>query len=181
LTDIGFGMMDKRSVVAISFALVVASALGFKIPVDSSSVGTLFIDVVLFTGALYLLRTVIRLICCIIFGVKVPESKNLIAISWHIYNLPLQRGDRLFNILRGFDRLTLILLVVLFCFPPLKVYVPPLGIVGLGLMLIGYVLFNTFSLLVHDSTEVEKMQEEFEEYQREIIEETKRISQMRIQ
>jgi len=70
MNDLGFGMLDKRSVAAILFSLGLAAALGLKIPIDTSNVVNLFAGVVLFTGALYAFRSLFRLIAISIFAIS---------------------------------------------------------------------------------------------------------------
>lgn len=62
MTDIGFGLIDRRTVIIVLFTLVLASILfGYQIPVDIQNVGNLFVDLVVLTGYIYLARTIYRL------------------------------------------------------------------------------------------------------------------------
>lgn len=62
MTDIGFGLLDRRTVITVLFTLVLMQLLfGLQIPVDIKNVVQLFIDLVVLTGYIYLARTIYRL------------------------------------------------------------------------------------------------------------------------
>lgn len=59
--DIGFGLIDRRTVIVVLFSMIIAQALwNLQIPLDTSNVGRLFVDLVLLTGYLYLSRSIYR-------------------------------------------------------------------------------------------------------------------------
>jgi hypothetical protein len=62
MTDIGFGLIDRRTVIVVLFVMVLANALfGLQLPIDTSTVGSLFIGLVLLTGYTYFARSIYRL------------------------------------------------------------------------------------------------------------------------
>ncbi len=62
MTDIGFGLLDRRTVITVLFTLVLMQLLfGLQIPVDIKNVVQLFIDLVVLTGYIYLARTIYRI------------------------------------------------------------------------------------------------------------------------
>lgn len=162
MTDIGFGMVDKRSVAAILFALVLASVLGLKIPVDTTSVRGLFADIVLLTGALYLGRSVLRL--PVIAIVKIKEHKESLSYArWYVYEFAPQAFRPHTGTLRWilmFDRFSLIGLSFLVCLPQIKTYVTFIGAMGLVLMLLVYISTDSFSFLVRDAIDAAQEREE---------------------
>jgi hypothetical protein len=51
MTDIGFGLIDRRTVLVVLISWVLAQVLfGLQLPVNTSSISGLFIDLVLLTG-----------------------------------------------------------------------------------------------------------------------------------
>jgi hypothetical protein len=62
MKDLGFGLVDQRTVIVVLMtALVSHLLLGFAFPIETQSLLSLFIDLFLLTGYLYLVRTFIRL------------------------------------------------------------------------------------------------------------------------
>jgi hypothetical protein len=61
MTDLGFGLADRRSVIVILFTLLLSSIIfGFPFPIDTSNIVNLFIGLSLLTGFIYLARTICR-------------------------------------------------------------------------------------------------------------------------
>lgn len=61
MTDIGFGLIDRRTVITVLFTMVLAQILfGYQIPIDIKNASNLFIDLTLLTGFLYLARSIYR-------------------------------------------------------------------------------------------------------------------------
>ena len=62
MTDIGFGLIDRRTVIVVLFTMVLANAMfGQQLPIDTSTVGSLFLGIVILTGYTYLARSIFRL------------------------------------------------------------------------------------------------------------------------
>jgi len=62
MTDVGFGLFDRRTVLVVLFTMVIAQVLwNLQIPLNTASAGNFFADLVLLTGYLYLGRSVYRL------------------------------------------------------------------------------------------------------------------------
>ena len=81
MTDVGFGLIDRRTVIMVLFTMVIAQLLfGFQIPVDTTNVGNLFIGLVLLTGYLYLARSIYRLPVALFVSVTkvVPDVEEFI-------------------------------------------------------------------------------------------------------
>jgi|GEM_PF-1969350 len=63
MTDLGFGLADKRSVLIVLFTFVLSSLFfGNPIPLDTSTVDKLFVSLVILTGFIYFARTTCRII-----------------------------------------------------------------------------------------------------------------------
>jgi hypothetical protein len=78
MTDIGFGLIDRRTVILVLITMVLMHLLpGFQIPVDTQNAENLFIGLVLLTGYLYFARTIYRFpvafIVSVIIGVKLTQ------------------------------------------------------------------------------------------------------------
>jgi hypothetical protein len=163
MTDIGFGMMDKRSVAAILFALALAGIIGLKIPIDTSSFGALFVDIVLLTGALYAARSMLRLPVIVAVATKKRYSRNVLDASEYAYDYEFYsdyREKKILRIARIFDRFALVGLVFLACTPSLRPFVTIAGVVGLVFMLLVYIFTNSFSFFVRDAVDAAKKREE---------------------
>lgn len=72
MKDIGFGLIDRRTVIIVLFTLVLANVIfGYQIPVDIQNVGNLFIGLIVLTGYIYLARTIYRLPVALVFAILV--------------------------------------------------------------------------------------------------------------
>ena len=67
MTDLGFGFVDRRSVLVILFSLGISYLLlDNPIPIDTSNAITAFLSLVVITGFIYAARTVLRLILALL-------------------------------------------------------------------------------------------------------------------
>jgi hypothetical protein len=87
---LGLGVIDKHAIVIILLTLVIAQTVfGFAIPIDTSLGATeLFIDIIIFTGYVYLARSIYRLpvaiIASAIYTKREPLRKirGILRYSW---------------------------------------------------------------------------------------------------
>lgn len=69
MTDIGFGLINRRTVIVVLFTMVISVALlNNQLPISTKSAGELFIDTVLFTGYFIILRSAFRLPFAILYA-----------------------------------------------------------------------------------------------------------------
>lgn len=62
MTDLGFGLVDRRSIIAVLLTLGLSDLiLGYALPVDSSNAVTAFLGLLLLTGFIYGIRSIFRL------------------------------------------------------------------------------------------------------------------------
>jgi hypothetical protein len=62
VTDFGFGLVDRRTVIAVLFTLVLANQyFSNPLPLDTSSVDRLFASLIILTGFFYIGRIIVRL------------------------------------------------------------------------------------------------------------------------
>lgn len=182
MNDLGFGMLDKRSVAAILFSLGLAAALGLQIPIDTANIGKLFVDVVLLTGFLYICRSIFRLIIILIAWISMsrPTSKDvslyfslkmgdietpnwtegdsgisLSKLSWFIFD-----SGYSFRFVRLLDRLILIGVVLIACQFTINQYVRAIGIMGITIMLLIYIFRGGFTFVVKDAVDAANEGEE---------------------
>ena len=176
MNDLGFGMLDKRSVAAILFSLGLAGALGFQIPIEISNVVHLFTDIVLFTGALYLSRSLFRLIVIPLYALNKEARyiahpyQNLenmppwirkaraikvfmysMSLSWYIFDSGY--SSRVNTFVRFLDRVILVGTVLVACQPTIRQYVNISGIFGITIMLLIYLIRGGFTFVVRDSVD----------------------------
>ena len=77
MTDIGFGLIDRRTVIAALLSMAVAQVvLNTRIPLDSTNAGTLLLDLVLLTGYFYLARSLYRLPLVLVVSGLVLSNTN---------------------------------------------------------------------------------------------------------
>jgi len=163
MDSLGFGMVDKRTVAAVLFALALAAILGLRMPVDFSDVGHIFVSVVLLTGYLYFARTVSRAPLVIYVFIRRKRPIKELVIAWFVY----EYGDGMDAARRGFtdlplyiinviDRLIVIASVLIACIPTVYRFVTIFGAAGIIVMLTVYVLLGSFSLLLRDAIDSAK-------------------------
>jgi len=92
MSDLGFGIVDRRSVLAVLFALGLSKVfLGYDIPIDTSNFLTAFIGLLLLTGFIYATRSILRLgLTALSFIVRFPYD----VISGFVYRGKNLRGLR---------------------------------------------------------------------------------------
>lgn len=76
MTDLGFGLADRRSILVVLFVFIISSLVfGNPFPVDSSSATSLFIGLIILTGFIYISRTVFRIFITTVYGlVFIPHE-----------------------------------------------------------------------------------------------------------
>jgi len=75
MKDLGFGVIDRHTIVGALFTMVIAQVLlGFRIPVDTSSADQLFIDLIILTGYIYIALSIFRL------PIAIPASLTITRI-----------------------------------------------------------------------------------------------------
>ncbi len=77
MTDIGFGLIDRRTVIIIVFTMVLAQALfNLQMPVDTTKLDAAFIDLVILTGYFYLARSIYRFPVALILSPRMVHQVN---------------------------------------------------------------------------------------------------------
>lgn len=62
MTDVAFGIIERRTIIVVLFSIVLASIiLGLPLPIRITNAQSLFIDLVLLTGYIYFMRSLLRL------------------------------------------------------------------------------------------------------------------------
>ena len=62
MNDLGLGLLDRRTVIVALFTIVIVNTFfQYNLPIRTSNAGELFLDLVLFTGYIYLARSLFRL------------------------------------------------------------------------------------------------------------------------
>ena len=75
MTDIGFGLIDRRTVVVVLFSMVLFQVLwSNQFPIDTTSVSHIFLDLVFLTGYLYLARSIYRLPAALVLSILLIPS-----------------------------------------------------------------------------------------------------------
>lgn len=68
MTDLGFGLVDRRSVLIVLFTLGLSNlVLGYSLPLDVSNALSAFLGLVLLTGFIYGVRSILRIVVLAIF------------------------------------------------------------------------------------------------------------------
>jgi len=72
MPDIGFGLIDRRTVIIVLLSLALAHIVwGFEIPIHLDNTQQLFTELALLTGYIYLGRTLYRLPVAVIFSFRI--------------------------------------------------------------------------------------------------------------
>ncbi|MEP6984332.1 MAG: hypothetical protein ABI970_01950 [Chloroflexota bacterium] len=151
-----------RTLVAVILTLAFAHlGLGRDLPFDSSNVVVLVSDIALFTGYLYLMRTLVRLPVAIVITVRRTRYAQT---QYKLRGMESLRD----GYTRGFldtrrwtvgplavaDRTTICIVTLLATIPGLGQLVVTLGgFIGIALLLILYLMRGTFSWLVADRSD----------------------------
>jgi hypothetical protein len=72
VTDIGFGLINRRTVIVVLFTMVISVVLlNNQLPISTKNAGELFIDTVVFTGYFIILRSAFRLPFAILYALVI--------------------------------------------------------------------------------------------------------------
>jgi len=159
MRDLGFGMVDRRTVAAVLFTLVLAQqVLGLQMPINTTDVRQLFVDLVLFTGFLYACRTLVRL-PIVVSACLADREWSLLLDGWVVFAYPrLYSFDRLGGLSRlvlgTVDRAAIVASVLLTGLPAFHTMFARIGQAGLALMVIVYILSSGFTWLARDAVDV---------------------------
>ena len=177
MKDMGFGLLDQRTILAVlAAALLGTLLLGGNFPIDAASIFTVFRDLMLLTGYLYITRSILRFPFALFMGIaaaikgreyfyRSKMGQYLLNGLYSSHMSFLSDAKRLWafvagvvdqNSWRGFlgfiDRLMLIVLAVIPVLPNIgRDMMILFGCFGLGLMLIVYVVGGSFSFIVDDA------------------------------
>ena len=74
MNDLGFGIVDRRSVLVVLFTLGVSKILfGYDLPIDTSNLISAFIGLLVLTGFIYAIRSILRLgLAMFTFLIRLP-------------------------------------------------------------------------------------------------------------
>jgi len=172
MTDLGFGLVDRRTIIAVLVTLVLCNLLfGFAFPLNTTNVLDLFLDLAFFTGYLYVTRTVFRLPIAISLAFKSAwkrrqyysyaiQYRGSIKEWWTRlkkilpeYFLAELLDQKIWRGLLGFlDRLVLLGITVLATIPNYGIVtVRTIGAIGLGCMLVVYLFGGSFTFMLKDA------------------------------
>jgi hypothetical protein len=153
-------MIDFRTLLAIALTLTLTSAgLGRDLPIDSAGLVPLVSSLVLFTGYLYLTRSLVRLPVATVITIRRARKASL--------QYALNRRESLRDgFVRGFldtrrwtvaplasiDRLAVVGFTLLATMPYLGLFLVRFGgFLGIAVMLMLYLFRGSFSFLLEDS------------------------------
>jgi hypothetical protein len=140
--------------------LVLATlAFGYPWPFDFTSPSALITDLALFAGALYLVRTLIRLPIAVALAIRyAAQSRRRRGMSRResaldgFYRGFLDRRRWTVGQLARLDRIALLSAVWLSLTPAVGLLLVKIGgLIGIALMLVVYLIGGTFSFLVDDT------------------------------
>jgi len=153
-------LVSVRTLVAVLLILLLANyGAGYPLPFDTGSIVSFVADVTLFTGYLYLARTLLRLpIAAAITIRQARQSRARRGMSrWEsildgFYRGFLDRRRWTVGQLARLDRLGLLMIVLLSVNPAIGALLVKIGgLIGLALMLVVYLISGAYSFLLDDS------------------------------
>jgi hypothetical protein len=196
MTDLGFGLADKRAVLVILFTMVVTSLyIGHPLPIDTTSAVGLFSSLLLLTGFVYASRVAYRLVLILIYllirllvdlldAIRGPGTSELSAATggflkrfgdaasesflvavwipasgvrewrWTWYPRDIPRGEYYhldLGVLGMFDRALLVATAVIATLPSMAVPRIWVGLLGVCLLTVAYVVTGRFTFVVKDA------------------------------
>jgi hypothetical protein len=152
-------MIDFRTLTAVILTLAFARlGLGRELPFDSSNAITLISNIALFTGYLYLIRTLVRLPVAIVIALRRTRyAQNQYKLRsreslWDGYTRGFLDTRRwTVGSLAMVDRVTVCVATLLATIPALGHLVVTLGgFLGIAILMVLYLMRGTFSWLVAD-------------------------------
>lgn len=211
MTDLGFGFVDRRSVLVILFSLGISYLVfGNSIPINTSNAITAFLSLVVITGFIYAARSVLRLILAVLSTLllivvdfsrvlynniranrsrdqhrsAIGEVKEVVVQDflrgflrpilrnrdWNFIQregfhqpwypglyissglVPDVRFDPLLGILGIIDRAFLIAISIGITLEPISQRLQALGLLGVIVLLVVWILTGTFTLVIDDAT-----------------------------
>lgn len=98
MTDIGLGLIDRRTVVIVLFTMVLAQVLfGLPMPIDTTNLGAAFIDLVILTGYLYISRSAYRFPFALILSGTLLDNVDWYSFGFGLHSsfkMPEQPDDK---------------------------------------------------------------------------------------
>ncbi len=83
MKDLGLGLLDRRTVIVSLFTIVIINTVfQYNLPIRTSNAGELFLDLVLFTGYIYLARSLFRLP----FAILLMFIGGVLGVYWSFQN-----------------------------------------------------------------------------------------------
>ncbi len=83
MKDLGFGILDRRTVIVALLTIVIVNVFfQFGLPIRIGNAGEIFIDLVLFTGYLYLAHSLLRLFVMIFLLLIAILSMRIHDFAW---------------------------------------------------------------------------------------------------
>ena len=174
MKDLGFGLVEQRTVIVVLMTATLCRLFGLDFPLHTDNILLAFVDLVFLTGYIYIGRSIVRFPFAFFIGIRKAvkwDYGGLRLYEKYQYNFcPTIRGkDRDFrrvliflatlvdqNIWKGFlgfiDRISLIVITVLVTLPISgQTLMITVGSIGIASMLLIYLTSGTFSFIVEDA------------------------------
>lgn len=134
MTDFGFGLIDRRTVIAVLFTLVLANRyFNNPLPIDISSVDRLFASLIVLTGFFYIARIVARLgiatsLALLMLPLYIIQQlhRQLLYFDWHygksasrVKNIFIRAGYTLIFVILGTPLIAVIRVISDFILNPI--------------------------------------------------------------
>lgn len=193
MKDLGFGLVEQRTVIVVLMTAALCHILGLNFPLHTDNILLAFIDLVFLTGYLYIGRSIIRFPFAFSIGMKRAIKKEYEVLEkyddehgyspFYVRNRKGEIRDsrRIFTFLTtlidqdiwkgylGFiDRLILIAITVLVTLPTIGQSLMTLGgSVGIATMILVYLVSGSFSFIVEDA--LKRSADQHAEEQKEFV------------
>lgn len=178
MKDLGFGLVEQRTVIVVLMTATLCSILGLNFPLHTDNILLAFVDLVFLTGYIYIARSIVRFPFAFCIGiwnaikgdgrafnkrykrhekysrgfyVKIKgERRYFVGVS--IFLVALIDQDIWTSFLGFIDRASLIIITVLVTLPTIgQTLMVTGGAIGIVTMLLIYLIGGSFGFIVEDA------------------------------
>lgn len=191
MKDLGFGLVEQRSVIVVLMTATLCHLLGLNFPLHTDNIMRAFVDLVFLTGYLYIGRSIVRFPIVFCIGIWNAIKKNYeileryqndsrtafyvkIKNQWvdlrrvYVFLASLVDQNKWKGFLGFIDRAILIVITVLVTLPKSGQNLMIIGGgIGIASMLLIYLIGGSFSFIVEDA--LKRNADQRAEEQREFV------------
>ena len=174
MKDLGFGLVEQRTVIVVLMTATLCRLFGLNFPLHTDNILLAFVDLVFLTGYIYIGRSIIRFPFAFFIGIRnafkgyygrlrlYDEYQYKVQVTIRGKNIDFRRlliflatliEQSIWKGFLGFiDRVSLIVITVLVTLPTIgQTLMITVGSIGIVSMLLIFLISGTFSFIVEDA------------------------------